>query len=327
MFLNWMKIGAQSAASAGSFWLPPQASKLAANTDNLFYFIYYLCVIFFIVIIAAMVYFVFRYRKTSENQRTEDIKGNHTLEVIWTFIPTLLLLVMFAWGFRDWLRMSAPRSNALEVRVTGQKWVWSFAYPAQGVVGANELVVPVGRSVKLTMSSKDVLHSFFVPDFRIKRDVVPNRYTVQWFEAMQPGVHDVLCTEYCGTSHSTMLTKVKVVSEEEFKAWVDSGGGGAGDGISSVEFGARLYEQKGCNACHSIDGSNGIGPSFKAIYGRQSQFVDGSSVTVDDNYIRESIMDPMKHVVKGYQPVMPSFKGQVSDKQVDAIIDYLKSLN
>lgn len=322
MWFNWLKI---ASSSSPSFWMPVQASTVAENIDSLFYFIYYLCLIFFIGIIGAMVYFVFKYRKVSESQTTIDIKGSHTLEVMWSLIPGLLLLVMFAWGFRDWLNMSIPPSNTMDIRVTGQKWNWSYQYVREGLQ-TSELVVPAGRPVKLIMSSKDVLHSFYIPAFRIKRDVLPNRYTVAWFQSNQPGEHYVTCTEYCGTAHSTMASKVRVVSDEEYKAWVDSGGGAGGEGLSSVDFGKQLFEQKGCNACHSIDGSMKVGPSFKGLAGKSEALADGSSVQVDDNYLRDSMNEPNKHVVKGFPPVMPSFKGQLNDKQIDALIDYIKSL-
>lgn len=322
MLFNWLKI---TSSSSPSFWMPTQASTVAENVDNLFYFIYYVCVIFFVGIMAAMVYFAIKYRKVSDNQRTADIKGNHTLEVFWSLVPGVLLLVMFVWGFRDWLNMTVPPSNTMDIRVTGQKWSWSFNYPREGIT-SSELVVPAGKAVKLIMSSKDVLHSFYIPDFRIKRDVLPNRYTVTWFQTTQPGEHYIACTEYCGTAHSTMAAPVKVLSEDEYQAWVASGGGASGEGMSAVEFGAKMFVAKGCNACHSIDGSAKIGPSFANIWGKTHKFVGGNTKVVDDNYIRDSVMEPAKDVVEGYQPVMPSFKGQLNDQQVEALIEYIKSL-
>lgn len=325
-----MRIGAQAAEAAGvsdggTLWMPPQASTVAANTDALFYFIYYLCLLFFVLIVGAMVLFIIKYRrKEGQVEKSIDFKGNHTLEVLWSVIPGILLLVIFGWGFKDWVKMIVPPANAIDVRVTGQKWNWSFDYASSGVNGA-VLVVPENKPVRLTMSSKDVLHSFFIPAMRIKRDVLPGRYTVQWFEAKQKGEFPIACTEYCGTEHSTMLTKVRVVSQEEFDKWISEGGDLGGAGVAPEKLGAALFEAKGCNACHSLDGSVKIGPSFKGLYGRNSDLADGTQVMVDDNYIRESILQPQLKVVKGMPPVMPSFQGQLNDKQIAALIEFIKA--
>lgn len=323
MNLGFLKIGAQSWLS---FMMPSQSSTMAAGVDNLFYFITWLCLIFFVAIVAAMVYFVVKYRRKSPDQKTSDITGNHTLEIAWSVFPGMLLVVIFVWGFLDWAKMVIPPADSLEVRVLGQKWNWAFSYPKEGI-NASTLVVPINRPVKLIMSSKDVLHSFFVPAFRIKRDVLPNRYSVLWFEPIEEGTFDIYCTEYCGTSHSTMLAKVKVVSDAAYAEWISEGGDSGGKGLSAAAFGKQLSEQKGCVACHSDDGSVKIGPSFAKLFGKQEALADGSTVTVDDNYIRESIMVPGVKVVKGFQPVMPSFQGQLTDKQVDAFIEYIKSLS
>jgi cytochrome c oxidase subunit II len=324
VLFNFLKIGAQ--VERGSFWMPPQASTVAASTDSLFYFIYYLCVIFFVLIVGAMVYFVIRYKyKPGVPEKTLDFTGNHTLEVVWSVIPGILLLVIFGWGFKDWISKVVPPNNSLEVRVTGQKWNWSFDYVSSGVNSSN-LVVPEGTPVRLTMISKDVIHSFFVPAFRIKRDVLPGRYTVMWFEPMEKGEYPVLCTEYCGTSHSGMLSKVKVVPKQEYDEWIANGGDLGGAGVPPAQLGEKLYEAKGCNACHSLDGSAKVGPSFKGIYGRSEVFTDGSKGVADDNYLRESILMPQAKVVAGYPPVMPSFQGQLNDKQIAAIIEYMKTL-
>ena len=325
MLFDFLKIGAQSDGS--SLFMPAQASTLAANQDALFYFIYYLCLLFFVGIVGAMILFVVKGRHKNDGRpvKTSGVKGNHTLEVVWSVIPGILMVVIFGWGFKDWVKAVVPPGNAIDVRVTGQKWNWSFDYTASGVQSA-QLVVPKGQAVRLTMSSKDVIHSFYVPAFRMKRDVLPGRYTVQWFEATQLGEFAVQCTEYCGTSHSGMLTKVKVVPQEEYDKWIADGGDLGGAGVPPAELGAKLYEAKGCNACHSIDGSAKVGPSFKGLYGRAGEFADGAAYKADDTYIRESILEPQKHIVKGYPPVMPSYQGQLNDKQIAALIDYMKTL-
>ena len=324
--LGFLKIAAQNGLGEGhSFWLPRQGQALAANTDNLFYFIYYLCVFFFVLIISAMVYFAVKYRRKDANQRTSNIKGSHRLEIIWSVIPGILLLVIFGWGFRDWMHIVVPPANYLEVRVTGQKWNWSFDYVKDGINSPN-LVVPVGHPIKLVMSSKDVSHSFFIPDMRIKRDVLPNRYTVEWFEPNEIGEHHVFCTQYCGTSHSGMLTKVRVLSEQDYADWIAAGGDLGGAGVPLAKLGELVFNSKGCTACHNIDGTAKIGPALNGIYGTKVELADGSSVEVDDNYIRESIMVPAAKVVKGFAPVMPSFQGQLNDKQTNGLIEYIKSL-
>ncbi|NUN14640.1 MAG: cytochrome c oxidase subunit II [Myxococcales bacterium] len=308
-------------ANAGtSGAMPPQASTIAPEVDGLFYFIFILCTIFFVGIVGAIIYFAAKYRQRSSNDRTSAIDGNHRLELLWSAIPTVLLLVIFGWSFRIWLDMSVPPGDAIDVRVTGQKWSWSYDYPASGCVGVSEIVVPVGEPVKLTMSSLDVLHSYFVPAFRIKRDVIPNRYTVQWFTATEVGTYPVSCTEYCGTGHSIMASQVRVVSRPEYEDWLANDCGG-GD-----KSGEELFRDKGCLACHSVTGSKLVGPTMLGLYGREETLVGGEKVLVDDNYIRESIINPNAKVVQGYDPVMPTFKGRIKDRQIDAIIDYLKTL-
>jgi len=211
-----------------------------------------------------------------------------------------------------------------EVKVTGQQWFWSFDYP-EGATSVNELVVPVDRPIKLLMSSKDVIHSFFVPEFRIKMDVLPNRYTITWFEATNEGEYTLFCAEYCGKSHSDMIGTVKVVSDREYAEWIEAGAT-EGEGLSPVEYGAQLYKSKACYTCHSVDGTPNVGPSFKGVYGHETELADGSSTIVDENYIRESILEPQAKVVSGFQPVMPTFQGILKDKQIEALIAYIKSL-
>ena len=312
-------------ASSGSVWMPPQASSLAGEVDGLFYFIYWLCVIFFVGIVGLTAYFAVKYRRRGPGQRTSGIKGNRRVEIIWSVVPSVLLVAIFAWGFRTYVKQSVAPGDAIDIRVTGQKWFWAFDYPRDGI-NTDELVVPVGRPVKLTMSSRDVIHSFYIPAFRVKKDVLPNRYSSVWFQADQLGEYHVFCAEYCGTNHSEMRAKVRVVTDQQYQDWIDSGGGLGGEGMSSAEFGALVYEKKGCNKCHSTDGSKMTGPSFKGLYGRTEHFTDGSTIVVDDNYIRESVMEPQKKIVQGFEPVMPTFKGILKDKMTDALVDYIKSL-
>ena len=313
------------AAGGPSLWTPESASTAAERHDTLFYFLLYLSAVAFVVVVGLTVLFAIKYRRRHEGQRTSPLEGNRRLEIVWSVIPAAFFVLLFFWGFRDYLSLAVPPGDALDIRVTAQKWFWTFDYPKDGI-SSNELVVPMGRSVRLTMSSQDVIHSFFVPAFRIKRDVLPNRYTVAWFEPTEPGTYDIECTEYCGTSHSQMLSRVKVVSEREYKEWIDSGGGLSGKGLSSVDFGKLLFKSKGCATCHSVDGSKKTGPSLLRVFGGQVQLQGGQTVTADDNYVRESIMDPGAKVASGYDPVMPTFAGRLKDKQVNALIDYIKSV-
>lgn len=319
-------MGGQLIALAARQWMPEPATQVAKDVDALFYLITGVSVFFFVLVVGLCVFFVVRYRRRHEGQRTAAIRGSFPIEVAWAVVPALFLLLFFVLGFRGFMDQSVPPRNALDIRATGQKWFWSFDYPKLGI-NSTELAVPVGRAVRLTMSSQDVIHSFYVPAFRIKRDVLPNRYTVLWFEPTQVGTYDVFCAEYCGTSHSKMLTQIKVMSESDYQKWVDSGGGLSGEGMSSVEFGQVLYKQKGCATCHSTDGTQKTGPSLAGKFGKQEHMTSGAVVQVDDNYLRDSIMDPASQVVQGYTAVMPTFKGKLTDAQLNALIDYIKSLS
>jgi cytochrome c oxidase subunit 2 len=219
--------------------------------------------------------------------------------------------------------MNVTPANAMEVKVTAQKWFWTFNYK-EGASTTNELVVPVNRPVKLLMSSQDVIHSFFVPSFRVKMDVLPNRYTTLWFEAPDAGEYDLFCTEYCGKGHSEMIGKVKVVSDAEYSNWLASSS--AGSDLPPEEYGQELYKSKACFTCHSLDGTPSVGPTFKGIFGRSEKMTDGSTIVVDENYIRKSVLEPQAQVVEGFQPVMPTYQGVVNNEQIDALIAFLKTV-
>jgi cytochrome c oxidase subunit II len=320
--------GLVAVAQEGStFWLPPQSSTLAPAHDHVFYFIYWVSVVSFVLVVGAMIYFVVRFRRRSVDQRTHPIQGHIRLELLWSVIPAIFLLAMFLWGFREFVRTQVPPADALEVRVTAQRWSWTYTYPTYGF-DSEELVVPVNTPVRLTMRSTDVLHSFFVPEFRVKRDVLPNRYTVVWFEATREGSSTVLCTEYCGQQHSAMISNIRVVSQGEFENYVNSLGGMAD--LSPEQFGERLFQIRGCVACHNVSPeATGptMAPSLWGVYGHEVRLTDGSTVIADDNYLRRSILNPNADIVVGYTPgVMPSFAGSLTEVQVDALIDYIKTL-
>ncbi|SYZ72601.1 Cytochrome c oxidase subunit 2 [Candidatus Zixiibacteriota bacterium] len=304
--------------------MPPQHSTFAGQVDSLFYFILYAASVFFAIVVFGIIYFAVRYRRGHKKPAKPGPDHNTALEIIWTLIPTILVVIVFFRGFKIYLEMNVPPKDAMEIKVTGQKWFWSFDYP-NGASTVNELDVPVGKPVKLLMSSRDVIHGFYIPDFRIKADVVPNRYTITWFQATQTGTFNLFCTQYCGKGHSEMIAKVKVMGEREYDEWLASGTK-AGEGMSLADFGAKLYVSKACATCHNVDGTANVGPTFKGIFGHPVKLSDGSSVMVDENYIRESILNPQAKIVAGYQPVMPTFQGVLNDREVDALTAYIKTL-
>ncbi|MEW6198762.1 MAG: cytochrome c oxidase subunit II [Planctomycetota bacterium] len=312
------------APGAGTTWLPPQASTAAPHTDAVFYFIFWVSVFFFTLIVALMVYFVLRYRQRKAGQAAVGGVTHHTgLEITWSAVPLVLVVAMFYMGFRGFMDIVNPPRDALDIRVLGQKWVWTFTYPNGH--SDNELHVPVDTPVRLILESNDVIHSLYIPAFRIKKDAVPGRYNKAWFEAKKPGEYLLLCAEYCGTKHSDMLARVVVHEPGKYEQWLAE----AADPFRTrtlAEVGALLH-MKRCGGCHSVDGSANIGPSFKGIYEHEVKLADGTTVTADDNYIRESILYPQAKIVAGYGKEMPSFKGLLKDKEITAIVEYIKELS
>lgn len=322
MFRDSLSLLAQS---GGSFWLPPPGSTTAPVVDNIFYLILSIATFFFLLIVVLMTVFVILYRRREGVAPGVAPSHNTPLEVAWTVVPVGIVAMLFYLGFNGYMDMRTMPREGYEIRVIGQKWKWLFQYP-NGHVDEN-LHVPVAEPVRLTMTSEDVIHSLFIPAFRVKMDVVPGRYTQTWFQALEPGAYDLYCSEYCGTGHSDMLAKVIVHKPGEFKKWLAE----AGDFMKNktpAQAGEELYRRRGCAQCHSTDGTaraNG-GPSFKGIYGKRVDFEDGTSATADDNYLRESILDPQAKIVAGYRPIMPTYKGLVNDREITAIIEFIKSL-
>ncbi len=308
-------------AGPASFWLPQRASNLAEGVDWNWNFVLWINVVFFVLVTAVLLWFVWRYRNADAQPSPSH---NMPLELTWTIVPTLIVVYMFWQGYVSYLDMATPPENAYEVQALGQKWNWTFTYP-NGYVDPN-LHVPVDTAVRVTMTSQDVIHSLFVPAFRVKRDVFPGRYTNLWFTAIAEGEFEIFCAEYCGTSHSKMQATVVVHPPGEFEKWLAE----ASDFLSKMppaEAGQLLYNQRGCKQCHSIDGATGTGPSFLALYNSMQPLSDGSQVTADENYIHESIVAPMSKLVAGYEPVMPSYKGRLKDQEIGAIIEYMKTLS
>jgi cytochrome c oxidase subunit II len=313
----------------------PAASESAHKFESLFNFLNMMAIVSFVGTIGAAAYFVIKYRRRAEGEKTPYIPHNYTVEFLSVLVTSIVAAIVFIWGWRDYKDSITPRQDEYEINVMGQQWSWQIQYP-NGKSFVNELYVPRGRPVHLIMSSKDVLHSFFIPAFRIKQDTVPGQFTSLRFTATDVGDYDLFCAEYCGTSHSGMIGKVHVLDTEDFQAFLNGTykkpiakageASGAPKQLSMVEQGAILFKTKTCNTCHSVDGSRLVGPSFKGLYGRDEELVDGSKVKVDENYIRESVMDPMKKIAKGYPPAMPTFRGIVTDDEMNYLIAYMKTL-
>lgn len=317
----------------------PSAAVTATNFDQFFKFIVASSVVFFVAVVGAGLYFAWKGRRQGQIKDTPYIPHSYLVEFCSIFITSIWVAVIFIWGWGDYKSFITPKQDEYEINITGQQWSWQMQY-ANGKTLTNQLVVPRGRPIKLIMGSKDVLHSFFIPAFRVKNDLVPGQFTALRFTPTKTGEFDLFCAEYCGTSHSGMVGKVDVLEPEDFQKWLDgtfkiakhvvgSVGGEAAAAaapISLAEQGAVLYKTKTCNTCHTINGGSLIGPSFKGIWGKQEELMDGTRVTVDENYVRESLMDPMKKIVKGFSPSMPTFRGMLSDEEVNALIAYLKTL-
>ncbi len=311
------------AETGGSLWFPSASSTTAENVDRLFYFILAICVIFFSLIIGVMTWFVVRYRSRPGHSAKATASHNNLLELTWSVIPSILVAIIFAWGFLGYVNARTPPDNSYDIQVVARKWSWSFIYPNGHI--DNNLHVPVGRPVTLVMSSDDVIHSLYVPAFRMKMDLVPGRYSKTWFEATETGDFTLFCAEYCGTGHSTMNAQVVVHPAGEFEPWLEKAGNFM-DEMTPVEAGEVLYNRRGCVQCHSVDGSAKSGPSFKGAYGTEQKMTDGQQVLVDENYIRESILEPQAKVRAGYRPVMPTYQGQLKEQEISALIQFIKSL-
>jgi cytochrome c oxidase subunit 2 len=299
---------------------PEQASTMAARVDALFYFLVAVTVFFAALIFFMIVVFAVKYRRRSEDERPRPIEENFWLEILWSVIPLGLTMVMFVWGAIIYLDIYNPPNDALEIGIVGRQWMWK-AQHAEGQREINELHVPVGQAVKLTMTSEDVIHDVFLPAFRIKQDVLPGRYTTLWFQATKAGEYPLFCAQYCGTQHSGMVGRVVVLEPAEFEKWLSGGA----TGVSMIDQGASLFKRFGCETCHGAGGTS-QGPSLAGLFGKTVKLQEGTTVTADENYIRESILDPRAKIVAGYQPIMPTFKGLVSEEGLLQLIAYIKSL-
>jgi cytochrome c oxidase subunit II len=294
-----------------------QASSWANDWQNLFYFEVGIFVFFSLLIFTVILYFAVKYRRRPGNEAPPPTKDYLPLEITWTVIPAGICVVMFLWGAMLFIRNGIAPESSMEIFVVGKQWMWKFQY-TNGRRDINELHVPAGVPIKLTMASEDVIHDLAIPAFRIKKDVVPGHYTSLWFKATKPGRYHLYCDQYCGTSHSAMVGWVIVMQPAEYVQWL----GGNGGGKSLAEAGADLYRQYACSTCHDI----GRGPSFVGLYGSSVKLNNGQTVMADDAYIRESILNPSAKIVAGYTPIMPTFQGQLSEEQILQLTAYIKSL-
>ena len=299
---------------------PEQASTVAEKVDTLYFFMVGLSVFFAAVIFLAVFFFVVKYRRRSDDERPRPILGDLRLELAWTLIPMVLALGVFAWTTDLYLTISRPPAGAMEIYVVGKQWMWKLQHP-EGKREVNELHIPVGQPVRLTMTSEDVIHSFYVPAFRVKMDVLPGRYTSVWFEATKPGAYHLFCAEYCGTEHSSMGGTVFAMEPADFEQWL----GGGGSGESMVDAGERLFQERACHTCHRPD-SEGRGPVLDGLFGQTVPLQNGGTTIADENYIRESILKPAAKILAGYQPIMPTYEGQLSEEGILQLITYIKSL-
>lgn len=301
-------------------------SRTAGQVDALFWFITGVSLFFFLLVEGLLIGFAIRYRrrKGEEAMATSDVRGNFLLESIWIVIPSLVVLTFFIYGFLVFREMRTPLPGATDIQVVARQFFFEFRYP-DGRTEVGELRVPVGKPAKLILSSEDVIHGFFVPAFRIKQDVVPGQYTYLWLDPKREGTFDILCAEYCGVGHSTMRAKLFVMPGAEYAAWAAAGTAVAAG--TPAQRGKALVEKSGCLGCHSLDGTKKIGPTFLRLYGHKVPLSDGRTVTADEEYFRESIVEPGAKVVKGYPNVMPTFKTSLSTDDIADIVAYLKTLS
>ena len=316
-----LAILAQQADS--TLFLPAQRSTVAPVHDGLYHFVFWMSVFWVVLIAGLLLYFVVKYRRKSHHDMPDGPTHSTAIELGWTLPPLILVMVIFIWGFRGFMHMNQAPNGATQILVSGQMWSWSFDY---GIANDSVLHVPVNTPISLVLTSQDVIHSFYVPEFRVKKDVVPGRYNKIWFEATEVGEYNLFCTEYCGQGHSAMVTKVVVQTREDFDAYLKKQAI-YWEGVSPVEVGRTVWEKKGCKQCHSLEGEDGTGPKWNDVFGSKREFVDGGSRVADEDYIRESILNPGAHIVQNYDNVMPTFQGQIAEQEITGVIELMKTLS
>jgi cytochrome c oxidase subunit 2 len=298
---------------------PEQASTVAPLVDGLYLGLIILTGTVSLLIWFCIFYFAIKYRRRPDNELAQEQEPPIALEMTWTVVPTLIFIAIFVAGSWVFFRIQRIPTNAIEVYATGRQWMWKFQH-ASGQREINTLHVPVGRPVKITMASEDVIHSLWFPSFRVKLDVLPNRYREMWFQATKVGRYHIFCAEYCGTLHSGMVGWVEVMEPTAYQQWLAGGAEG-----SMASQGEKLFQKYACNTCH-LDTATGRGPVLAGLYGKTQPLGDGTSVVADDNYIRESILNPTAKIAAGFQPIMPAFQGQVSEEDLMRLLAYVKTL-
>jgi cytochrome c oxidase subunit 2 len=299
---------------------PERASTIAGRIDDLYLYLVLVSAFFTVLIFTLVIFFAVKYRRRPGRTLATQTGQNVPLEIAWMAIPLGLCMVMFVWGAKLYFGLYRPPSDALDVYVVAKQWMWKLQH-AEGASEIDELHVPINRPIRLTMTSQDVIHSFYVPAFRIKQDVLPNRYTTIWFQATRPGQYHLFCAEYCGTKHSGMTGRVVVLGEHEYQEWL---AGGISQG-SLASGGLKLFLQLGCAACHT-GRSDARCPRLEGLFGTEVRLQDGSTVVADEAYVRESILDPRAKIVSGFQPIMPAFRGRLSEEDLVMLVAYVKSL-
>jgi cytochrome c oxidase subunit 2 len=300
---------------------PQQASRQAGQVDALYFFLLAVAAFFSLLIAVSVVVFAVKYRRRRAGDIGEAIHGSLALELLWTIIPFFIVMFIFVWGAKVFFDLYRPPAGAMEVYVVGKQWMWKIQHQG-GQREINQLHVPVGRPVKLTMGSEDVIHDFFIPAFRVKADVIPGRYNTLWFEATRPGTYHIFCAQYCGTKHSAMIGSVIAMEPAAFQAWLSSGGGWE----SPIAAGQRLFNDLACSSCHRAE-RQGRGPVLTNLFGSTVELQGGSTVSADEAYIRESIVNPQARVTAGFQPIMPTYQGLVTEEQLMQLVAYVQSLS
>ncbi len=312
--------------------VPEQASSFAGKVDTILIVLIGLALFFLIAVFSSMTYFAIKYRRGSKADRSNPPTQNLRLEAVWIGVPLLLVLSVFVWNASTYFSMINPPGNTLDIYVVGKQWMWKFEHP-EGVSEISDLHIPIGQPIKLTMISQDVIHSFFIPAFRDKQDVLPGRYTSMWFEATKPGTYPLECTQYCGADHALMGGRIIAMQPADYKKWLRNPTTSGLTEVSDVQGaasladrGASLFQSAKCTSCHLANG-HGQGPTLVGLYGQQVSLDDGSAVTADEGYLRDSILFPDRQIVNGYKSIMPSYHGQLDEDQVVQLIAYIKSLD
>ena len=308
-----------------AWMMPPQGSEFAKEIDFVYMALFWLSVVLFLMIAVPAVYFGWKYRYR-EGRATPHQTHNSAIEVVWSVLPLILCVGIFFWGLNGWMKFVVAPGDAMEIQVVAKKWLWQFEYP-DGSRTINDIHVPVNKPVKFVMTSEDVLHDFFVPEMRVKHDVVPGRYTQVWFTPTLIGATGFTCAEYCGKGHSEMLGKLTVDNDADFAKWMETGGTEWEQYKDKMQDWGRLqWERKGCNSCHTLDGSASKGPTWKGIWGKTERLANGGAATVDADYLRESMMNPQAKVVQGFEPIMPTFQGLLRDHEIRGLMALIQTL-